>query len=106
MRYAVIYNNVIENITEWDGISPSTLPVGRSVASIENVFVDIGWLWNGGAPTNPNPSPPPLPPPDFSNLDNLDKTFRALGLMIANFTGKTPVQVKQAFQSAYQSLPQ
>lgn len=42
--------------------------------------------------------------PDLSNIDNLDRTFRALGLMISNFTGKTPAQVKQAFTTAYNSI--
>lgn len=44
-------------------------------------------------------------PPDMSNIDNLPKAIRAIGLMIANFTGKTPAQVKAAFLTAYNSLP-
>ncbi len=48
----------------------------------------------------------PLPlPTDYSNLDNLDKTLRAIGLLIAQYTGKTPAQVKQDFVAKYNSLP-
>jgi len=49
--------------------------------------------------------PPVVPVVDISNIDNLPKYVRAIGLMIANFTGKTPAQVKAAFLAAYNSLP-
>lgn len=42
---------------------------------------------------------------DFSNIDNQAKVIRAIGLMISNFTGKTPAQVKAAFLAAWNSLP-
>lgn len=104
MRYAIVFNNFVENIVEWDGVSPSTLLPGRSANLAQDIFVSVGWNWNNGVPTNPIPPPPPPPPFDFSNLDNLDKTLKAMGLVIANFTGKTPAQTKAAFLTAYQSL--
>ena len=62
-----------------------------------------GISFDGAAFTTvPYVAPTPF---DFSNIDNLDKTFRAIGLMIANFTGKTPAQVKQAYLNAWNALP-
>lgn len=48
---------------------------------------------------------PPPAPIDLSDLDNLEKTIKAIGLTIAALTGKTPAQVKAAFKTAWQSLP-
>jgi hypothetical protein len=42
---------------------------------------------------------------DFSDVDNLDKAFRALGRLIAQYTGKTPAQVRQDFMTIYRALP-
>ncbi len=113
MRYAIINNNVIENFVDWDGASPSTLPSGRTIALAQNVFANIGWFWNNGAPTDPNPPAPPVPF-DFGNFDNLDKTLKAFALVVRDYTNalqagthtqKTINQVKADFLAKFNSLP-
>ena len=47
----------------------------------------------------------PRPPVDHSDLDNLQKQLKALGLVVAAWGGKTPAQLKTAFKTAYDSLP-
>lgn len=47
----------------------------------------------------------PRPPIDFSNVDNVEKALKALGLVIAAWNGKTPAQLKDAFKTAWDSLP-
>jgi hypothetical protein len=43
--------------------------------------------------------------PDFSTIDGLSKSDKALGLAIAALTGKTIAQVKSAYVTAWNSLP-
>lgn len=105
MRYALIFNNLIENIVEWDGASPSALPPGRIMASAQDIFVSIGWIWNNGSPLNPNPLPPLDPAVDFSNADNQAKALKAVLLAAGAMAGKTPAQSKAAFTAAWQALP-
>lgn len=50
-------------------------------------------------------SPAPFIEPDKSNIDNLDKVFKAIGLVIADLHGLTPSQVKALFKQKYDSLP-
>lgn len=64
---------------------------------------------NGGVKYNGStftmqPFVPPTPF-DFSNIDNLDKVLRALGLMAGRYANRTPAQIKADFLSAYQALP-
>jgi hypothetical protein len=50
----------------------------------------------------------PFVPPtafDLSNIDNLDKVLRAIGLMTGRWASKTPAQIKADFLSAYQAIP-
>jgi hypothetical protein len=51
-----------------------------------------------------NEDPPP-PPIDLSDLDNLEKAIKALGLVIADVSGRTPLQIKTLFKQKYDSLP-
>lgn len=55
----------------------------------------------------------PPPPFDYSNFDNLDKTLKAVGLVVRSYTNgllagtytnKTIAQVKADYLSAYNSL--
>lgn len=45
------------------------------------------------------------PPIDFSDVDNVEKALKALGLVCAAWNGKTPAQLKTAFKTAWDSLP-
>lgn len=60
-RYAVIQNNVISNLVEWDG-GPQWSPPAGATAALAPKPCNIGWTWNSGNPVDPNP--PPAPPPD------------------------------------------
>lgn len=44
------------------------------------------------------------PPIDLSNVDNIEKSLKALGLVMASWNGKTPAQLKTAFKTAWESL--
>ena len=102
-------------------IAPDQFPVHPLL-----VWVDIGinpqgivpgWSYNGSIFTAP-PSPPP--PVDFSDLDNLDRAFKAFGLLLRQYanevhtgayagTGpggtKTVAEAKADFKTIYQALP-
>lgn len=60
------------------------------------------WLAQGNTPLPQDPDPSPI---DFSNSDNLEKSLKALGLVVAAWSGKTPAQLRVAFKTAYASLP-
>ena len=47
----------------------------------------------------------PRAPIDFSNVDNVEKALKALGLVCAVWNGKTPAQLKAAFKTSWDSLP-
>lgn len=104
MLYALISNNIVVNIAEWNG---TTAWVPDSSLQVYQLTVpcNIGWNWNNGAPTNPNPEVhSPLVSIDLSNLDNLDRILRAIGLMTGRWAGKTPAQIKANFLTAYQDV--
>lgn len=42
---------------------------------------------------------------DFSDFNIISKEVKAMGLVIANLTGKTVSELKQLFKTAYNSLP-
>jgi hypothetical protein len=47
---------------------------------------------------------PPPTPIDFSDINNLDKIIKAIGLTIAEVSGKTPVQIRDIFKAKYETL--
>jgi hypothetical protein len=47
---------------------------------------------------------PLLPPTDYSDINNLDKTIKAIGLTIAEVSGKTPIQIRDIFKAKYETL--
>jgi hypothetical protein len=59
------------------------------------------WVAKGNTPDPADPPPVPL---DMSDIDNLEKVLRAIGLTIAQVSGRTPAQIKTIFTAAYQSL--
>lgn len=62
----------------------------------------LEWVAAGNAIAAADPPPPPL---DISDINNLDKALKALGLLIAQYTGKTPAQVRTDFMAIYRGLP-
>jgi hypothetical protein len=60
------------------------------------------WLAEGNTPNPQDPDPAPI---DFSDVDNVEKALKALGLVVAAWNGKTPAQLKAAFKAAWDSLP-
>lgn len=60
------------------------------------------WVAAGNVPQPADPEPTPL---DLSNLDNLEKAIKALGLVIADVSGRTPVQIRTLFKQKYDALP-
>jgi hypothetical protein len=61
-RYAVISNNVITNLVDWDG-GPEWSPPPGTTAELAPMPCGVGWTWNDGNPVDPNPPPPPPPDP-------------------------------------------
>jgi len=53
----------------------------------------------------PQPADPEPAPTDFSDVDNIEKALKALGLVVATWNGKTPAQLKAAFKAAWDTLP-
>lgn len=62
----------------------------------------LAWVEAGNVPQAADPDPLPT---DYSSLDNLDKTLKAVGLTIAQITGTPVATVKQIFTQKYNSLP-
>lgn len=68
-RWAICFDNVCANVCLWDGqvYDPETNPTawqpppGAQMINVENIFCDIGWIWNGSEFVNPNPPPPAEP---------------------------------------------
>ncbi len=44
-------------------------------------------------------------PPDLSDMDNLEKEFKAMALCVAQVGGLTVPQMKELFKSKWDSLP-
>lgn len=104
-RYVIIRAGRIVNVAEWDGVTSWTPPSDGSTAA-PHATAGIGWDWNNGTPTDPTPPPPtPPPPPDPSDADNLQKTLKAVLLAAAALAGRTPLQARSAFLTAWNSLP-
>jgi hypothetical protein len=84
MKYAIVEQNTVTNVTLWDGVSAWTPAAGEAVACPDNV--GIGWTYDG---TDWTPPPPPLPPPPpnewtyfdfFAVLHTVDEQDRYLDL--------------------------
>jgi hypothetical protein len=58
------------------------------------------WLAAGNTPTPADP----IPQVDISDIDNLDRVLKALGLCIAQIGGLTVPQMKALFKSKYDLL--
>lgn len=56
-RWAVIRNTIVENVCEWDGVTPWTPPAGTTLQPATPDAV-IGATWNGTVFVRPAPPPP------------------------------------------------
>jgi hypothetical protein len=54
MRYAVVKDNLVVNIIEWDGQSEWSPPEGASAHQFDGA-ASPGWTWNDGVPVDPSP---------------------------------------------------
>ncbi len=62
----------------------------------------LDWLKAGNTPSPADPPPAPI---DYSDINNMEKAFKALALCIAQVGGLTVVQMKTLFQQKWQGLP-
>jgi hypothetical protein len=74
-------------------------------ACIPNDAGNLDWqrFQAEGGQADPEDLPPA--PIDFSDVDNVEKALKALGLVVAAWNGKTPAQLKAAFKTAWDQLP-
>lgn len=71
----------------------------------------LGWIAAGNAIEAADPPPIPL---DLSDIDNLDKALKAIGLLMrqycngllaGTYTNKTAAQLRSDFTTIYRGLP-
>ena len=89
---------------EWNGIAitVSVLTPAQRTAFVALPVERGGTTFDG---ITFAPIPAVIPPPiDLSNVDNIEKALKALGLVCAAWNGKTPAQLKAAFKTAWDAL--
>lgn len=80
------------------------------IRAADRAFIPNGHRWWSeyqtwlAAGNTPDPADPPPVPLDLSDINNLDKVLKALGIGLGALMGKTPAQVRTAIQQAYQAL--
>lgn len=90
MRYAILRDGIVENITEWDGDTATwTPPDGTTAEKFPEGAISIGWLWNDGSPVDPLPAPEPEPAPERTPEEKLEAIL-----------GMTPAQLKAVLAAA------
>lgn len=107
-RYALIKNSVVENVVNWNGLTSVWTPP-PSVTVVQTTSGMVGDTWNGTIFIEPAP-PTPI---DLSDIDNLDRTFRAVGLLMRDYcnsllsgtyTFKSVANLKTDFAAKYNQL--
>lgn len=100
-------------VTMWSDTGIPDPPVGGRTVTLDAnqlaVFQGLIATPNGGIMLNGNAlSALPFVPPivlDPADSGNLPKAMKALLLVMATWSGKTPVQAKAAFLAAWNALP-
>jgi hypothetical protein len=61
-KWAIVVGGVVQNICLWDGATRSVEnpmawepPAGATMVNVQNIFCDIGWLWDGSTFSAPQP---------------------------------------------------
>jgi len=82
MKYALVSNNQIVNIIEWDGDTKTWQPPENLTVHKLEGPISIGWLWNNGNPVDPNP---PAPPPEPVQVQiTPEQKLAAAGLTVSD----------------------
>ena len=68
MAWLLIKDNIIINHIAYDGVSEYTPPDGMTLVNYESNY-DLGWFWNDGNPTAPEPPPAPPQPTQVGAQD-------------------------------------
>jgi hypothetical protein len=58
MRYAIVKDGIIQTLIEWDGVTAWEPPEGATVYPFPDGPAESGWIWNDGAPADPNAPKP------------------------------------------------
>lgn len=56
MRYAIVRNNLVENMIVWDGVTPYTPPDGTIL--VQSEAADIGWIYDPSTGVMSSPTVP------------------------------------------------
>ena len=83
----------VEKIPDW--------AMQRRIVVEASGGVQVGWIYYDGGFR----APPTAAPPDYSDIDKLEKQTKAMGLSVAELSGITVKQMKTLFESKYNSLP-
>lgn len=103
MKKALIKNNVVENIIEAD----SSFEPDQGYAAVtipDNVFVDIGYLYNNEIFTKPIPSIDVLKSEKISSLNSLYAEKIAAGIVFETNTYQIRDQDRQNMNDVYTKL--
>lgn len=100
-------------VTMWSDVAMPDPPAGGRTVTLDAnqlaVFQGLIATPNGGIMLNGSVlSALPFVPivvPDPSDSGNLPKAMKAMMLVMATWSGKTPVQAKAAFLAAWNALP-
>ena len=99
--------------TTWNGIAVTAHVLTPEQAEVLRASPDRGGLMFDGTSLTVLPPVPPPPPIDLSNIDNLEKTLKALALVMRDYTNalqagthtqKTIAQLKSDFAAKYNGL--
>jgi len=69
MKYAIVENNEVTNVTLWDGTTEWSPPEGTIAVACSD-DVGPGWTYDGSTFSPPVPEPEPVPEPTI--LNNVD----------------------------------
>jgi len=95
-------HRVVALVTGLSQIPDWALQGDRLIVEVPvGVTVLIGYFYYAGSFR----APPAATVIDGSNIDILSKIEKSLGLLTAQYAGKTPAQAKADFKTIYQSLP-